>query len=108
MKKSEAEAYRTSVEQGELAQAAGGMKTEIVQSDKLGYDWKVYYCNDVVVRRDYIPQDIVRGNAENPIEWAGELKLYRNFYYIHEGVRKVWFGGQGVTASWDDPDFVEF
>lgn len=89
----------------------GEHRTEIVPSDKTGFDWKVFYVNDIVVRKDYIEHvgdTETPGTAESPIPWEAELVLYPNTYYTFEGVRKVWMGEFGVTADWTDERFVEF
>lgn len=82
--------------------AAGGITVTVEQSDKLGYDWRVYAVNRVVVRREYEKQANPAGTADNPLLWTATAKLIPNGYYTHEGVTKVWTGESGVTASWDD------
>lgn len=91
-----------------MVEAAGGIKTTITQSDKLGYDWENFYVNEVLVRQVYIEQENPVGTEDNPIPWAADVLLFPNFYYTHEGVRKVWTGKSGVTASWEDGNFAEF
>ena len=82
--------------------AAGGITVTVEQSDKLGYDWRIYAVNSVVVRREYEQQTNPVGTADNPILWTATAQLIPNGYYTHEGVTKVWTGESGVTASWDD------
>lgn len=82
--------------------AAGGITVTVEQSDKLGYDWRIYAVNNVVVRREYEQQTNPVGTADNPISWTAAAKLIPNGYYTHDGVTKVWMGESGVTASWDD------
>lgn len=82
--------------------AAGGITVTVEQSDKLGFDWRVYAVNNVVVRREYEQQTNPAGTADNPLSWTATAKLIPNGYYIHDGVTKVWTGEIGVTASWDD------
>ena len=88
--------------------AAGGIREETVQSDKIGYDWHAYYVNDVLVRRDYVEQETPYGTADNPIVWKEGMSLIPNAYYTYNDIRKVWTGDEGVIASWDDENFVEF
>ena len=92
----------------DLTEAAGGIRTEQVQSDKIGYDWLIYYVNDVAVRKDYVAQEIPYGTSEHPIVWKEGMSLISNAYYTHDGVRKVWMGEEGVIATWDDENLVEF
>lgn len=88
--------------------AAGGIREEVTQSDKIGYDWRIFYVNDIAVRKDYVEQEIPYGTADNPIVWKEGMSLIPNAYYTHDGVRKVWMGEEGAMAAWDDDNFVEF
>ena len=92
----------------EQVNAAGGIREEVTQSDKLGYDWHIYYVNDIAVRKDYVAQEVPYGTADNPIVWKEGMSLIPNAYYTHDGVRKVWMGDEGAIAAWDDDNFVEF
>ena len=92
----------------EQVNAAGGIREEVTQSDKLGYDWHIYYVNDIVVRKDYVAQEVPYGTADNPVVWKEGMSLIPNAYYTHDGVRKVWMGDEGAVAAWDDDNFVEF
>ena len=92
----------------EQVNAAGGIREEVTQSDKLGYDWHIYYVNDIAVRKDYVAQEVPYGTADNPIVWKEGMSLIPNAYYTHDGVRKVWMGDDGAIAAWDDDNFVEF
>lgn len=103
--KAEIDENRKVVEQ---VNAAGGIREEITQSDKIGFDWRIFYVNDIVVRKDYIEQEIPFGTADNPIVWKEGMSLIPNAYYTHDGVRKVWMGEEGAIAAWDDENFVEF
>jgi hypothetical protein len=91
----------------EQVNAAGGIREEVTQSDKIGYDWRIFYVNDVAVRKDYVEQEIPYGTADNPIVWKEGMSLIPNAYYTHGGVRKVWMGDEGAMAAWDDDNFVE-
>lgn len=48
------------------------------------------------------------GTAENPIAWKDSMTPYSNFYYVKDGVRKVWTGENSEMPSWDDERFVVF
>lgn len=87
--------------------AAGGITVSVEQSDKLGFDWRVYAVNGVVVRRDYEAQENPVGVAGNPIAWVPDAKLIQNGYYAYGGAVKVWMGESGVTAAWEDENFVQ-
>lgn len=102
--KAEIDANRKTVQQVE---DTGGIREEIAQSDKIGFDWRIFYVNDIAVRKDYVEQEIPFGTADNPIVWKKGMSLIPNAYYTNNGVRKVWTGDAGVMASWDDKNFVE-
>lgn len=101
-------AIKADHETANTTDAAGGIRTERTQSDKLGFDWLVYYVNDVVVRKVYVEQENPAGTADNPIVWAEGMVLIQNAYYTHDGVRKVWMGDVGAVADWTDENFIEF
>lgn len=91
----------------EQVNAAGGIREEITQSDKIGFDWRIFYVNNIAVRKDYVEQEIPYGTANNPIVWKEGMSLIQNAYYIHDGVRKVWTGDTGAMVAWDNDNFVE-
>lgn len=101
--KAEIDANRKTVQQ---VTDAGGIREEITQSDKIGFDWRIFYVNNIVVRKDYVEQEIPFGTADNPIVWKEGMSLIPNAYYTHAGVRKVWTGEAGAMAAWDDDNFV--
>lgn len=89
----------------DTVELAGGIRTETVQSDKIGYDWSNIYVNDILVRQEYVEQENPAGTSDNPIEWVEGMTLITNAFYTHEGVRKVWCGETGQTATWDDSNW---
>ncbi len=98
---------KAAIEDGKLAKDAGGIKKRREQSDKVGYDWIIYTVNGVDVRKEYVEQENPQGTADNPFPYTAELILIPNAFYILDGVRKVWMGEYGVTAAWDNENFVE-
>lgn len=100
------EKLKAAIKDGKLVQAAGGITEAVMQSDKLGFDWRIYSVNDVVVRKDYIEQAVKSGTADNPIVWSSGMALIQNAYYTHNGEIKVWMGAAGATAKWTDAAFV--
>ena len=100
------EKLKTAIKDGKLVQAAGGITTTVTQSDKLGYDWKNFFVNDVPVRREYVEQAVKFGTADNPIVWKAGMSLIQNAYYTNNGETKVWMGEAGATADWSSNDFV--
>lgn len=100
------EKLKTAIKDGKLVQAAGGITTTLTQSDKLGFDWKNFFVNDVPVRREYIEQAVKAGTADNPIVWQSAMPLIQNAYYAHNGETKVWMGAAGKKADWTDAAFV--
>ena len=99
---------KKSITDGRMVARAGGISVAVEQSDKLGFDWRIYSVNDTVVRKDYVEQEVKVGTADNPIVWKDGATAYPNFYYIKDGVRKVWTGENSEMPSWDDERFVEF
>lgn len=97
---------KSAIADGKLVQAAGGITSTITQSDKLGFDWKNIYVNDVLVRQEYIEQAVKRGTADNPIAWEPDMQLIQNAYYTYNGETKVWMGVAGAQAEWTDSGFV--
>ena len=98
---------KSAIKDGKLVQAAGGIASTVMQSDKLGFDWKNIYVNDVLVRQEYVEQAVKRGTADNPIAWASGMALIQNAYYTHNGETKVWMGEAGKKAKWTDGGFAE-
>lgn len=86
----------------DMVDAAGGISVTVEQSDKLGFNWRVYTVNNIIVRRDYEEQSNPVGTADNPISWKPDVKLIPNGYYVYNGTTKVWMGDSGVTAEWDN------
>lgn len=97
---------KSAIKDGKLVQAAGGITSTVTQSDKLGFDWKNIYVNDILVRQEYIEQAVKYGTADNPIVWASGMALIQNAYYTYNGETKVWMGEAGATAKWTDAAFV--
>lgn len=97
---------KEAIRDGRLVQDAGGITSTLTQSDKLGFDWRNIYVNDVLVRQEYIEQPIKRGTADNPIAWEPDMALIQNAYYTHNGETKVWMGTAGAKAEWTDGNFV--
>lgn len=97
---------KTAIKDGKQVQAAGGITSEVVQSDKLGYDWENIYVNDILVRQEYVEQAVKYGTADNPIAWKSDMALIQNAYYVHNNETKVWMGEAGKKAKWTDADFV--
>lgn len=97
---------KAAIQDGKLVQQAGGITSTVTQSDKLGFDWKNIYVNDVLVRQEYVEQAVKRGTADNPIAWASGMALIQNAYYTYNGETKVWMGEAGAKADWSSNDFV--
>lgn len=107
MTKTKVESMITAIKDGKLVAQAGGIRTELVQSDKLGFDWKNIYVNDVLVRQEYVEQDVKVGTSDNPITWKPGMSLIQNAYYVYNGETKIWMGEAGAAAEWTDGNFVE-
>lgn len=97
---------KKAITDGKLVQAAGGITEDVTQSDKLGYDWRNIYVNDILVRQEYIEQAVKAGTSDNPIVWKAGMSLIQNAYYTNNGETKVWMGAAGKQAEWTDSAFV--
>ena len=97
---------KAAITDGKLVQAAGGITSTVTQSDKLGFDWRNIYVNDILVRQEYIDQTVKAGTADNPIVWKAGMSLIQNAYYTNNGETKVWMGEAGARAEWTDAAFV--
>lgn len=100
------EKLKSAIKDGKMVQAAGGITSTVTQSDKLGYDWKNFFVNDILVRREYVEQAVKYGTADNPIAWSSGMALIQNAYYTYNGETKVWMGEAGKQAEWTDSAFV--
>lgn len=97
---------KSAIKDGKLVQAAGGITSTVTQSDKIGFDWRNIYVNDILVRQEYIEQAVKYGTVDNPIVWKAGMSLIQNAYYTYNGETKVWMGEAGATAKWTDAAFV--
>lgn len=97
---------KKSITDGRMVARAGGISVAVEQSDKLGFDWRNIYVNDILVRREYVEQAVKAGTADNPIVWKAGMSLIQNAYYTYNGETKVWMGEAGATAKWTDAAFV--
>ena len=100
------ENLRTAIKDGKLVQEAGGITEDVTQSDKLGYDWRNIYVNDILVWQEYVEQAVKAGTADNQIVWKAGMSLIQNAYYTHNGETKIWMGAAGKKADWTDAAFV--
>ena len=85
-------AIKGAIRDGKMVQAAGGIAVTTEQSDKLGFDWRIYSVNDVAVRKDYIEQKTPAGTKSNPIAYEDGMPLINNAYYLKGGKLYVWMG----------------
>ena len=106
MTEAKLEQIKAAIKDGKLVQAAGGITSTVTQSDKLGFDWRNIYVNDVLVRQEYVEQAVKAGTADNPIVWKAGMSLIQNAYYTNNGETKVWMGEAGKKAKWTDAAFV--
>lgn len=87
-------AIKGAITDGKLVRAAGGITQRTEQSDKLGFDWRIFTVNDVDVRKDYVEQaNPVGMSADNPIEYTEGVPLINNAFYRVDGVIKVYMDG---------------
>ena len=75
MTQNKLEKLKTAIKDGKLVQEAGGITEDVTQSDKLGYDWRNIYVNDILVRQEYVEQAVKQGTADNPITWLSLIHI---------------------------------
>ena len=97
---------KKSITDGRMVARAGGISVAVEQSDKLGFDWRNIYVNDILVRQEYVEQAVKAGTTDNPIVWKAGMSLIQNAYYTNNGETKVWMGEAGAVAEWSSSDFV--
>ena len=85
-------AIKSAIKDGKMVQAAGGITVTQEQSDKMGYDWKVYMVNNIAVRKEYVAQENPTGAKNNPIVYTEGVPLINNAYYRKDGKIYVWAG----------------
>lgn len=73
-----------------VVEALGGIKTETVQSDKIGYDFNNVYVGETLVRQEYVHQETPTGTEDNPIVYTEGVPLVNNAYYLKDGKTYVW------------------
>lgn len=76
-----------------VVEALGGIKTETVQSDKIGYDFNNVYVGETLVRQEYVQQENPTGTEDNPIEYADGVPLINNAFYLKDGKKYVYMDG---------------
>nr|DAI28941.1 MAG TPA: hypothetical protein [Caudoviricetes sp.] len=84
-------------------QTLGGLKSETVQSDKIGFDWRNIYVGDVLVRQEYVEQEHPTGTVDNPIVYADGVPLINNAYYLKDDALYVWMN---EWVKWEADDAV--
>ena len=47
------------------------------------------------------------GTAENPAAYVLGVTVYPNYYYVLDGIRKVWMGAPHAAPAWDNEHFVK-
>lgn len=86
----------------EMLDSIGEVTTETIPSDKLGYNWLVYYVNGIEVRKVYVDNPIDKGTESNPYYFAEGIELRPNAFYYYNEHLYVYMGNESVIAeSWD-------
>ncbi len=78
----------------EIATFSQLVTTETVQSDKLGYNWKITRIGNLEAKKEYVKQQNPVGTQDNPIEYYDGVPLIDNAYYIKDGKRQVYMSGE--------------
>lgn len=57
------------------------------------------------IESEYDPS--MPGTTETPILYETGIEVCPNYFYIFEGVKKVWTGERGTAPAWNDERFAE-
>lgn len=75
----------------------GGVRSSLVQSDKIGFDWENTFVGDTLVRQVYVPQVNPVGTADNPIPYYDGIQGINNAFYVTEdGTILVYMSGEFI------------
>ena len=77
----------------DVVEALGGIKTETVQSDKIGYDFNNVYVGETLVRQEYVQQGNPTGTEDNPMVYTDGVPLINNAFYLKDGKKYVYMDG---------------
>lgn len=74
-----------------------------------GYSWipKQISAGGAIMWVESEYDSTMPGTKETPIPYVAGLTAYPNYYYVLDGVRKVWTGEATVSPAWDDERFAE-
>ena len=74
-----------------------------------GYSWipKQISAGGAIMWVESEYDSTMPGTKETPIPYTSGLTVYPNYYYVLDGVRKVWTGEATVSPAWDDERFTE-
>lgn len=74
-----------------------------------GYSWipKQISAGGAIMWVESEYDSTMPGTKETPILYTARLTVYPNYYYVLDGVRKVWTGDETTTHTWDDERFAE-
>lgn len=79
-----------------------------VPPNRPGYTWIPYQAKAqgpiTWVESEY--DATMPGTTENPIPYELGLEVYPNYFYVLDGVKKVWTGDQGPAPEWEDDRFA--
>lgn len=78
----------------DLVTKYGGFRTRVIQSDKIGFDWKEEYIGETLLSRSYVAQENPAGTEDNPIEYYDGVQLIDNAYYTKDGKCQKYADGE--------------
>lgn len=87
-------AIKGAITDGKLVRAAGGITQRTEQSDKIGFDWRIFTVNDVDVRKVTSSRQIRSARAPTiPSNTRKACRSINNAFYRVDGVIKVYMDG---------------
>lgn len=86
----------------------GGFQEKNSQSDKLGYDFKELYLGDILLKKEYSPQEVQKGTQDNPFIFSQGIPLIPNAFYSYNNNKYIYIGQAKTANNWEQNLFVQF
>lgn len=86
----------------------GGLQEKYSQSDKIGYDFKELYLGDILLKKEYSPQEDKKGTQDNPLVFSKGIPLIPNVFYSYQNNKYIYIGTAKIADDWEQNLFVQF
>lgn len=95
------EEIRESRQKAAMLDKLGEVTTEITESDKAGYDWRVYKVNGIEVSKEYVENGLAKGTEDSPINFVDGMAVKPNTFYYHDEKIYVYMGAAMEAENWE-------